>query len=101
MFAFWRYAFLVFLGISAFLVMFASLAITGTIVVNADELAAFYDESTPFWIIGLTALAFCIGMSEKFCRSMPGIAFSWLNHHKDEITAYSVITMIFLVFMVS
>ncbi len=101
MFAFWRYTLLVFVGLSSLMVMFFSLAITGTLIVNAGEINSAYNPDTPLWIIGLTAIGACFWLSNNFIRSVPFVAFRWVNNHKDELTAYSVITIIFLVFMVS
>lgn len=101
MYEFWRYTLLVLVGLASMMVMFISLALSGALVASAGEAPSVADLGPAYWVLGLSALYCCLWLTGDFCRRIPRLVLSWLSTHKDQLTATSVIMVIFLVFIVS
>ena len=101
-----RYTFMVLLGLSCILALFISVAYTGAIVahtgsVEAGNINAGYNPSTTFWIWGFMSMGICLWLSSSFILKVPFTILHWLIVNKDHVAAYSVIGLIFVLFVVA
>lgn len=101
MFEFMRYTLLVFVGLASMLVMFASLALTGSIVAESGGFDKGEQGAVTFWILGLSAIIICAWLSNSFIRRIPQTIFQWLRTNRDSLAVYCVVTAIFFVFVAS
>ena len=101
MFEFMRYTLLVFVGLASMLAMFASLALTGSIVAETGGFDQSEQSAVTFWILGLSAIIICASLSKSFVRRIPRAIFQWLRVNRDSLAVYCVVTAIFFVFVAS
>lgn len=95
-----RYTFLVLLGLACLVTLFISIAITATIVAHNGETSIQMTDSV-MWIWGAMAIAGCLWLSGTFFRSIYQAVYYWFQDYRDQITTYSVIGVIFIVFVIS
>lgn len=101
MFEFVRYTFLVFLGLASMMTMFISLAVTGSILAQQGDVEAGLNPHVVFWILGVTATIICLWLSSSFILRVPLTILNWLSENRDQLAAYGVISLIFIVFVIS
>lgn len=101
MFELVRYTFLVVLGLACLVAIFIAIAVTSTIVGRSSGLDPEQNYFTTYLIWGGAALATCLWLSNSFIVKVPRTIGAWFQKNKDHIAAYTVISMIFLVFVVA
>ena len=94
-----RYTFLVLLGLAGMVVLFLSLAVTGTYVAFNGDYPTTPDLNAAIWMMGLSALCACLLLSRDFARYNPSLTLGWLGKNKEELTGYAVITFIVMIFV--
>ena len=99
MFEFMRYTLLVCVGLASMLIMFLSLALTGSIVAQSGGFDHGQQSAVSWWVLGLSALIICAALSNSFVRRIPSTIFQWLRMNRDSLAVYCVVTAIFFVFV--
>ncbi|GJM01895.1 MAG: hypothetical protein DHS20C08_03960 [Rhodomicrobium sp.] len=101
MYEFVRYTFMVLLGLASLVAIFISFALTGAIVAQEDGASLAESSITIYWIWGAMAITGCLWIFGSFLYRVPFTILYWLQDHKDHITAYGVIMLLCVIFVVS
>ncbi len=100
MFELVRYTFLVLLGLSCLVALFISIPLISSILIQSGNFEAEYNQPMALWMWGIIAASTCLWLSSSFILKVPGTIYSWLTINKDHIAAYSVISLIFIMFVI-
>lgn len=100
---FLRYTFLVLLGLCSILTLFMSIAFTGVLVAQSGEMdtAVVNVDKTIYYIWGIMAFGACLWLLSTFTRGLLRSTMGWFNVYRENIATYSVISLIFIVFVIS
>jgi|GEM_PF-4042122 len=100
MFELVRYTFLVLLGLTSIVALFISIPLLSGVVIQSGEFSPESNHQASLWMWGIMASSICLWLSSSFLLKVPGTIISWLSINKDNIAAYSVISLIFIMFVV-
>lgn len=99
MFELVRYTFLVLLGLTCIVALFITMPLISAIILQSGEFETDNYRSAS-WIWGIMAISICLWLSSSFILKVPNTVLSWLSINKDNIAAYSVVSLIFIMFVV-
>jgi hypothetical protein len=100
MFELVRYTFLVLLGLTSIVALFISIPLLSGVIIQSGDFAPEYNHHAATWMWGIAASSICLWLSSSFLLKVPATIISWLSINKDNIAAYSVISLIFIMFVV-
>ncbi len=100
MFELVRYTFLVLLGLTSIVALFISIPLLSSVLIQSGNFEPEYNYPTSLWLWGIMASSICLWLSSSFLLKVPSTVLSWMSINKDNIAAYSVISIIFIMFVV-